>query len=755
VLSLWVLFATIKWEDRTNWTFVQAVQSLGILGLAIGCILAPESSVHLLVPCLSLLTALSLQTKPLNRQGEALFLGSLVVACGGLILALLPRAWLFIHHVVGIVSQNITSLLGAPLRLGPSALALGSAALVMTIITIAGWCPRTVSEWRRIGIGLAIPVLVILGQCLAMGVVARDGSMRVEPAWKVGIVLNLLATLAILGSGMYALTRRGPEYALPWVSRYTSPALAGLVITVLVGTAHWSSIGRLPGDVLVAIPPPALDPLMSYQTVPAAPQPLHEVGMFGEWPRRLQQLGYPTRLHVGLPKADELENVRIVCLFAPSATWAGHTPAILALQEFVNRGGSLLIFAEHTNYQTSALVLNHLLEPFGIRINFDTTNGGFGEDLRGVRLWHSELRPIVRALAAFPYNRGASLTLKGNAVPLLVGQFWQGDVGSFLAEDQSFLGDFRVGPGDSWGDVILAAEWHGPAGGRIVVFGDTTPFMNTALGYTGPAITPLLEWLARPAISSTWVVGLMSGVAVFGGLLIWGRSHIQANGEAALVVIAMVAVLCSLLESRRVPLPFPSTVPTLLVTTDLLNQLDLNVYGDRAPTALMVEAIRAGFVPGALSVDALGVSRPTVVVWASPRRPISAQELADVFRWVEAGTTLIVTADGSVPPARAVLHQLGLTMAPLPLGNIVLESPTGETVQLQSAWALQLSEAWTARSSYRTSPVIAERRIGRGRLIVIADEGIVTNTSLATERTVIPSNLLWWRALLHEVQRGS
>jgi hypothetical protein len=311
-LSLWVIFATIKWEDKTKWTFVQAVQSIGILGLAIGCVLAPESSVHLLVPALCLLVAFTLQTKPLSRQDEALLLGSLLVACGSISLALLPRAWLFIHHVVGTISDDITSLLGAPLRLGPSALALGSAAFVMIVVTIAGWCPRTVSEWRRIGIGLAIPVLVILGQCLVMGVVARDGTMRVDQAWNLGLLLNLIATLTILGNGMFALTRQGPEHALSGVSRYTSPVLAGLVITVLVGTAHWSLIGRLPGDVLVAIPPPALDPLVSYQAVPPAPQPLHEVGMFGEWPRRLQQLGYPVRVHVGLPTADQLENVRMV-----------------------------------------------------------------------------------------------------------------------------------------------------------------------------------------------------------------------------------------------------------------------------------------------------------------------------------------------------------------------------------------------------------------------------------------------------------
>jgi hypothetical protein len=49
----------------------------------------------------------------------------------------------------------------------------------------------------------------------------------------------------------------------------------------------------------------------------------------------------------------------------------------------------------------------------------------------------------------------------------------------------------------------------------------------------------------------------------------------------------------------------------------------------------------------------------------------------------------------------------------------------------------------------RGLPVVVQRRLGKGRLIVTGDEGLSSNIGLATERVVLPSNLAWWKTLLN------
>ena len=743
VFGLLVLCGTqiglFAWKDNLR----GVVGAFVALVLAIGCLLAPEPSVRLLAPVLFFFSRVSLRGTLVSRTEWAVLLGSTLFAFGGILLGIVPHLWLTLNHFAGVITERITGLLGGNVRLGLSAIPLGTAVLI-TMIHLSIFP----NGWKQLRLVLPIQFLVLMTSIITMGLLTENGTLMVDMAWIACLTMSVVGTLVLLISGWWSLSQLETQEEPTTASGLVLGGVAVLLVAALVGTAVPFHSDPRHGEIMMITAPADLDPLNAYRAIPPQPQPLHEVGMFGELPQVIRKLGYPVQVQVGMPTAEGLNGVRVVCLFAPSATWAAQRQALTALQQFVMNGGSLLVFAEHTNYQTSALVLNDLLTPFGIMVNFDTTNGGVGEDLRGVRLWRSEIREALRNLAAFPYNRGASLTLSGDAQPVLVGRFWQGDVGNFFAEDQAFLGDFRLSPGDSFGDVILAAEWKGAGGGRVMVFGDTTPLMNTALGYTSPVLIPLLETLSLPATSPSWVNGGLAGLGVAVGFVFIRRYKPTAR---LLIVVALVAGLCILLgfnETRGPDRRIPNAVPTMIVATNVMNQLDLNVYGDRAPTALMVEAFREGLVPVAMSLEDIGAGIPQVLLLSSPRRALSSREVARLFRWAEEGATVIVAADGSIPSARLVIHQLGLTFGDVPLGAITVDLPGGDALQFHSAWPLILANGWTSLAEKRQLPVVVQRRLGKGRIIVIGDEGLASNIGLATERVVLPSNLAWWKTLL-------
>jgi hypothetical protein len=283
-----------------------------------------------------------------------------------------------------------------------------------------------------------------------------------------------------------------------------------------------------------------------------------------------------------------------------------------------------------------------------------------------------------------------------------------------------------------------------------LVLGDTTPFVNAALGYTQPALAQIIRILITPAANPAWGLGIIAGLGLVGGIVLVSRSASASVAAFVLVSVGALSSLMGLVDARE-PQQATISTPTLLVLANFQNKLDLSIYGDWAPTSLLVEARRQGLVPWVTSLDQAPItSLPKVIVLAAPRRPLSKTEWDILKGWIEEGATMVLTVAGDVPPAAAVAAEVGLTVGPSPLGRIAVELPDEAILQFHSAWPLVLGPGWTPMVQYRKLPVIAQRPLGRGRIVVIGDEGLAANISLSTETTVFPSNLRWWGRLFRE-----
>jgi len=169
-----------------------------------------------------------------------------------------------------------------------------------------------------------------------------------------------------------------------------------------------------------------------------------------------------------------------------------------SIREYVKNGGSLLVFAEHTSmfvpdqdFASGRDYLNDVLDPTGIKINPDTADY-IPEHWQyaATALPHPVTRDLGFDLATS--SVGASLSLSGNARPLIIGRFAFSD-----RSNQSMpghLGDRLYEPGEVLGDLVIAAcDTYGK--GKVLVFGDTSYIFNNELPFRYNLVYNSASWL--------------------------------------------------------------------------------------------------------------------------------------------------------------------------------------------------------------------------------------------------------------------
>ena len=96
----------------------------------------------------------------------------------------------------------------------------------------------------------------------------------------------------------------------------------------------------------------------------------------------------------------------------------------------------------------------------------------------------------------FNMGVGASLSWTKPADVVLTAVAGFADAGNEKNKDNAYLGDMAYSAGEPAGDVpVVTASSYGD--GRVLVFGDTSPFQNGSLGQADRFLTDCLRWLLR------------------------------------------------------------------------------------------------------------------------------------------------------------------------------------------------------------------------------------------------------------------
>jgi hypothetical protein len=456
------------------------------------------------------------------------------------------------------------------------------------------------------------------------------------------------------------------------------------------------------------------------------------IGHWGEFPRLASAAGFrvikPTHLSAG-----EVGNASLLVLPTPFRPLSADERRWTT--EYLNQGGRVLVVAEHSDLEGVQGIYNPLLEPLGIHINFDTTNGLFGDTLIGVEYGRNPAGDAALASSYLTHNRGASLTFtRFDGESVLRGRWWHSDAGDPLAPERAFLSDYRLSPGDKLGDLLLAGERR-VGKGLLVVWGDSSPFLNQNIIYNSSFLIALLSRLT----TREGVVWWPRFVALVGlaGVIVSARSRHAPTAVFGFILLG-VALVGGLDRQRLDSSGRPQNIA--IVSDAENNDFPRDPFSPIGVTGLGVWLSRAGFVPMLTDWHALR-QPPALLFVLNPRRFLRASYATELESLAARGTTVVVSGGGDNETFRSLAERLGAKVVGHPLGSAATDDAT-----TYSAWEVSPVRGTPVRVGDLVIGIA--RIIGKGRLLVVADQGFFCSKNIEGEESRDAKNQQFLERLL-------
>ncbi len=482
------------------------------------------------------------------------------------------------------------------------------------------------------------------------------------------------------------------------------------------------------------------------------------VGMFGMLPHYLEMRGVPARVEKSDLSPLILKKAAAVVVFNPSNSFSGEECRML--QAFVKQGGGLLVAGDHTDVTGLMGPINDLLAPFNIRLNFDTAlpiSSGWVNSLE------KRPHPITRGLE-HDYDAGiwvgASLDIDLPARPVIVGKRGWADRGDYGNKKRAYLGDYKRSEKEQLADVVLVAEAE-YGNGRVLVFGDTSPFQNAILTHTHPFLDTIFNRLVSGngaihfpkvqfGLSIIFIAGTIALILRTPCILFFVVFILFAHGG---VWISQTQV-ASNVETEISSFAKAQYEPAFIDSSHMERFAPL-ASSDDGTWGLTVNLMRNGFIPlylNKLSTETLAASRLFFVI--APTKSFSKKEISILKAYMENGGFVIWTVGWEdMAASKTFLDEFNLSLDAVPLGTT--DPEMGKT-------GGSFLEAWPIISKNGTGdvlarqweyPVIVFQPQGKGGLLLIGDSQFLLSKNMESYKEFKYSNIRFFRHLLIQLGR--
>jgi hypothetical protein len=481
----------------------------------------------------------------------------------------------------------------------------------------------------------------------------------------------------------------------------------------------------------------------------------HSGGMFGRLPGLLEAQGYEV---VKVPRpldAKALEGARAMVIINLMEFLDAEEKR--ALWEFVAGGGSLLILGEHTGVKGIRGPFNDVLEPVEIEFEFDSASfWGRG--------WHDALElfphPATRGIRAAEDIQiwiGASLGIGPRAKPVIAGRYGYSDIGDASSIERAYLGDRRHNPGELLGDLCLVAEASYGAG-KVMVFGDTSPFQNLAMVSSWAFVQRVFQYLTAPPRSAPSITKL-AAIAAAVLLLALSRKSLRSFPRVWLVLaLGLVAGTLAADSLSAPPAPPGIDLPKALIDLSHGERFDRLTWYEDCVGGLELNLLRNGYCPmltREFSATLLRDSELLVVI--APAAAFSTSEIEAIRAFVDSGGTLILSTgyeekDRSEP----LLELFGAKLQNVPLAHFEIDA-LGQVVRFPEAWPLAISSEAAVPVCFHPAfpdPIIAFVPSGKGGALLIGDSQFLLNSNLESLKEWRIGNIMFLRELLATIKSG-
>jgi len=449
---------------------------------------------------------------------------------------------------------------------------------------------------------------------------------------------------------------------------------------------------------------------------------------------------------------EDLAEADVLVLIHPVKPWP--KDRLARVWDFVRGGGSLLVVAEpRVNEEGFVSAFEDVLGgETSMEVRFDTAipQADFWQHSQQV-ITHPATTGIGDQRNRFGMSTGSSIRAVWPARPLLVGRWGWSDPGS----DAVLTEVYRYDPGEKLGDLVLAAEQ--PVGkGTVVVLGDTWSLTNE--GNVGSYVFTgrLLGYLAgRPSSpQAAWRQALgLAACLVLAGLLIWRPDPTQLAAVALVLALATVVSAAigryksQVLPNGRKIAPAARVACIDASHVEAYNDLEW-VYDGVA--GLKLTLMRSGYLPLMLpELTGRRLKGAELLISIAPARRFSRAEREVVRDFVEEGGVFICTVGAEEAEAvNPLLGDFGFRVPrsptradeeadePTPMGHF--RSPYLDTgdykthVMFYAGWPIECldGDAEIRVRGFNELPVMAIRRRGRGKVVLVGDTAFAMNKNL-------------------------
>lgn len=491
---------------------------------------------------------------------------------------------------------------------------------------------------------------------------------------------------------------------------------------------------------------------------------------YGMLPTLVEMLGGKFARSPSLDDED-LKSCDLLVIIHPDRPW--DADALDRIEQFVRQGGGLLVAAEPMIVEGERRSsFNELLDRFGIEV------------CRAVAVpaadgWEHSLRALAQPAAAVPPGRGnrfglvapAPLRTVWPAHGVLSGRYGVTVPGSEAAA--TGRGEYTTG--NRLGDLCLAAERRFGRG-QVIVLGDAAALTNDVLPSSWEFVSRLLARAAAPEqndLHAPWRQALaLAALGLMVALLI-ARPEAVAVGSAA-AVIAVAGILLSLMMrfgSAATP-DGAATSPPALAYIDLGHANAVTDAPGRpfSITQFQRTVMTAGMLP--LWLDRITPERlekAQLLVSPGPQRGFSSDEVAAIEAFVSGGGIFVCTIGAEeVRPVLPTLEQWGFHITPTPqppgrapaepwplsaFRQVYRDDRPNDYVQFYAGWPIDLGQEtsplvlWVGPQG-EERPVIAQRAIGRGLMILVADTYFIADDNMRPDAQGTVGNDAFWRWLV-------
>jgi hypothetical protein len=431
-------------------------------------------------------------------------------------------------------------------------------------------------------------------------------------------------------------------------------------------------------------------------------------------------------------------------------------PQIDAIWDFVRDGGSLLMLGDHTWRQKDGKNwLNEILKPVNIEFNFDSADFFIGGWLHSYQYAaHSITHNLGDEENEPGIVVGASLKTTYPAVPLITGRYGYSDAGNVHNSDGGYLGNFEYDMSEQVGDVVLAAE-QSYGKGKVLVFADTSGFVNAILVNDYPFINRVFNWLASDSMPEPYPIRLVLCLVFLAGAV---ALFLRTDRNAATLflgalVIALIVVSAGLVSSWKIERPITGNIA--YVDASHFERYSKESWRDDGTMGLHLNLMRNGYLPFQLrDFSKKKIADSDLLVLIAPTKPFSKGEVEMLKTYVQNGGHLLLTVGWEERSASLpIVEAFNFKLSDAHLGYFKVKVPnTNEMAMFWEAWPVY-SEDDKAEEicSNGVYPLINVRDYGKGKFVIIGDSNFLLNKNLEMEKQPYMDNINFLKWLLKKL----